>query len=172
MGPFSNCEEALLRGGHREPNMKQVLGTDESHLAAPPLPFPKGSPGVGRTPGSRSWPGPEAEFAGPGPGAGQSLLPPGGWASPSRVPRAWAAVHPGGAALTAQLLRPQEWLPKPTHRSTQRVLHRLQTPAPRPVPSSGAPEPQSLRNTQPARQRSHTVAPTPRGAKSVLRENS
>lgn len=115
--------------------MKQVLDTGESRLAAPPQPFPTGSPCVGRNPRSRSCPGPEAEFAGQGLGLGLGSLPcflqVGGPALPE-PPRGRAAVHPRGAALTAQLLRRQEQLPKPTHGSTQGPPRRLQTPAPRP----------------------------------------
>lgn len=50
------------------------------------------------------------QLAGPRPGAAQCpLLPPGGWASPSRTQGL------GCGPPTAWLLRPQQQLPKPTH---------------------------------------------------------
>lgn len=82
-----------------------------------PLPLPP----VGRNPRSRPPPGCEAEFTGPGPGAAQPLLlPPGGWASPSRTHRAWAAVHPqpGFCDLSSSCQNPHMW-------STQGTLQRL-----------------------------------------------
>lgn len=68
------------------------------------------------------------QLAGPRPGAAQCpLLPPGGWASPPRTHRAWAAVHPqpGFCDLSSSCQNPHMW-------SMQGMLQRLLwAPAPR-----------------------------------------
>lgn len=147
---LSHTQKGSAPEGHRASETKQVLCPVNS--SPRPLPLPP----VGRNPRSRPPPSCEAEFTGPGPGAAQPLLlPPGGWASPSRTHRAWAAVHPqpGFCDLSSSCQNPHMWSTQgsasetPLGTSSQAVCCRLG------YQSLGVSE------THPARRKLHTVDP-------------